>query len=155
LTKYYFYLKQYGFGAWNLHNILKINTINSAIVRTSLNGAAPLTISGTIALSFCSGIFLATVENYIPNEFILLKSSVRAAKFVTSVPIVIFEWTTNLFGNFIEDQILRRLHILDSPLPINVTNHFKLDVGPKVEDIPKIKKAIGQIVKTVANFRNN
>jgi hypothetical protein len=134
----YYYLKQYGFNGLNLYHVLNLNGVNMANAAVSSTGAAALSMSGMIALSWTGSLFFATLENYIPNNMVKTKIVVSGAKLVTSLPIRCAEWTTNKIFGVVENVVL------GSPLPINITAVYKLNVGPKLEDLEKIKKPIVQ-----------
>nr|ULD16083.1 hypothetical protein [Cylindrotheca closterium] len=123
-----------GFNGANLYNVLNINTLNTAA--TSANGAVGLTLSGVLAVSWKGGLFLSTVENYIPNDFAKTKAVVKGSKFVIGLPLMMAEHTTNL--------IIGRIEMLvnGNELPINVTKHFNITEGPRLKDIKKLKKPI-------------
>jgi hypothetical protein len=80
LRKSYYLIKQYGFNVINLLNMLRLNTQNAALARTSLIGAAPFTLAGAVALRWSASIVFATVENYIPNDFRKIKAIITGAK---------------------------------------------------------------------------
>lgn len=134
--KSYFYLKQYTFGGLNLYNVLKVNTANAALASTSLTGAAPLTMAGAMALSWSASLLLATVENYIPNDMRKFKAIVSTTKYVSAVPIRIVEWTANLIMTPGEKIAF------GSDLPINMTSTHKFNLGPKLEDLAEMKRAV-------------
>lgn len=134
--KSYYYLKQYTFSGLNLYNVLKVNTANAALASTSLTGAAPLTMAGTIALSWSASLLLATVENYIPNDMRKFKAIVSTTKFVSAVPLRIVEWTANLIMTPGEKIAF------GSDLPINMTSTHKFNLGPKLEDLAEMKRAV-------------
>jgi len=128
----YFQFKQMGFNGVNLYNVLNINTLNTAAAATSANGAVGL----TIAVSWTGRLFLSTVENYIPNDFVKTKAVVKGSKFLIGLPLMMAEHTTNV--------IIGRIEMLLSgnELPINVTKHFNITEGPRLKDINKLKKPI-------------
>jgi hypothetical protein len=148
LRKSYYMVKQYGFNGINLLNMLRLNTQNAALARTSLTGAAPFTMAGAVALSWSASIVFATVENYIPNDYRKIKAMVAGAKWVSAVPIRFVEWTTNkIFGCF-------ETIITDTPLPINMTETYGLQIGPKVEDLPELRKAVVDLTMKLAKAKN-
>jgi|GEM_PF-1974450 len=153
--KFYFTVKQWGFGICNLSNALSLNSVNSVIACTSLTGAAPLTMSGVLDLSWTGAFFLATCENYISNSWVLSKSGVRAAKVMMVFPVHLFEWSINQIGNLVEGNVLTKLKLVDGPFPINRTDSFQLNVGPKVEDLPEIQRAARELVKAAINLKKD
>lgn len=114
--------------------VAKNNQVD-VLARTSLTGAAPFTIGGAVALSWSASIMFATVENYIPNDYRKIKAMITGAKWVSAIPIRFVEWTANGIFGFFERQIT------DTPLPINITETYRLQIGPKVEDLPELRKS--------------
>jgi hypothetical protein len=138
ISIYWAQLKQYGFNGLNLYNVLNLNSVNMASAAVSSTGATALSMSGMIAISWTTSLSLATLENYIPNNMVKTKIVVSGAKLVTSLLIRCVEWTTNKIFGVVENVVL------GSPLPINITGVYKFNVGPKLEDLAKIKKPIVQ-----------
>jgi hypothetical protein len=134
----YYYLKQYGFNGVNLYNLLNLNSANTAAAALSPTGAAGITMAGIVALSWSGSLFLSTVENYIPNTMVRTKAVVCGAKFVTALPVRSVEWTSNQIFGFVENIII------GIPLPTNITEVYKLDVGPKLKDLSKFKTVVIQ-----------
>lgn len=148
LKKSYYMLKQYGFNGVNLLHMLRLNTQNAALARTSLTGAAPFTLGGAVALSWSASIVFATVENYIPNDYRKIKAMVTGAKWVSAIPIRLVEWTANGIFGFFEKQIT------DTPLPINITETYRLQIGPKVEDLPELRKSLIDLTMKFAKVKD-
>lgn len=136
LKKSYYYLKQYGFNGINLYNVLNINTVNSAAAALSPIGAVGLTMSGVVALSWTGSLFFSTLENYIPNTMPRLKVAVTGMKYGTALPIRCVEWTSNQIFGFAEKMVIGR------QLPTNVTEVYKLNIGPKLENVTELKKPV-------------
>ena len=136
LSKKYYYLKQYGFNGVNLYNVLNINTINSAAATLSPIGSAGITMAGVVALSWTGSLFFLTLENYIPNTMPRIKLAVTGMKYGTALPIRCVEWTSNQIFGFAENVVIGR------KLPTNVTELYKLNIGPKLENITEIKKPV-------------
>ena len=136
LKKRYYYLKQYGFNGINLYNVLNINTINSAAAAMSPIGAAGITMSGVVALSWTGSIFFSTLENYVPNTMPRVKFAVTGMKYGTALPIRCVEWTSNQIFGFAEKMVI------GGQLPTNITEVYKLNIGPKLENITEIKKPV-------------
>ena len=134
LRKKYYYFKQYGFNGVNLYNVLNINTINSAAAALSPIGAAGITMAGVVTLSWTGSLFFSTLENYIPNTMPRTKLAVTGMKYGIALPIRCVEWTSNQIFGFAENVILGR------QLPTNVTEVYKLNIGPEIKDIAKVKK---------------
>lgn len=131
----YYYFKQFAFNGLNLFNVLNVNSVNMAAAAVSPTGAATLTMTGVIALSYSLGLSLSLVEKYIPNSFVKTKAVVSGAKFLVVFPVSITEWTANLIFNPFE------YHILGAQLPINVTDVFRWTKGPNLRDLGEVKKA--------------
>jgi len=93
-------------------------------------------MAGVVAVSWTGSLFLSTVENYIPNTMPRLKIIVSGTKFVTALPIRCVEWTSNQIFGFVENIVVGR------QLPTNITEVSKLNVGPKLKDIRKLKKPV-------------
>jgi len=64
------------------------------------------------------------------------KLIVSGAKFGTALPIRCVEWTVNRIIGFAENVTFGH------QLPINITETYKLSVGPKLENITKVKKPL-------------
>ena len=136
LKKKYYYFKQYGFNGVNLYNVLNINTINSAAAALSPIGAAGITMAGVVALSWTGSLFFSTLENYIPNTMPRTKLVVNGVKYGIALPIRCVEWTSNQIFGFAEKMVIGR------QLPTNVTEVYKLNIGPKLENIAEVKKPV-------------
>jgi len=136
LRKKYYFFKQYGFNGINLYNLININTINAAAAALSPTGAAGLTMGGVVALSWSGSIFFSTLENYIPNSMPRIKLVVSGLKFGTALPIRCVEWTSNQIIGVAENVTM------GYQLPINITDAYKLSVGPKLKNIAKVKKPV-------------
>lgn len=134
--KRYYYLKQYGFNGVNLYNVLNINTINSAAAALSPIGAAAISTAGVVALSWSGSLFFSTLEIYIPNTMPRTKFVVTGMKVVTALPIRCVEWTSNQIFGFAENMVMGR------QLPTNITEVYKLNIGPKLETINEFKKPV-------------
>lgn len=149
ILKKYYYFKQYGFNGVNLYNALTINTINSAAASLSVTGAAGLSMAGVVALSWTSSLLFSTLENYIPNSMPRVKIAVSGTKFVTALPIRCVEWTSNQMIGLAENVIFGHA------LPTNITEVYKLNVGPKLKEIEKLKKPIlNWLVKKWENWNS-
>ncbi len=136
LSKKYYYLKQYGFNGVNLYNVLNMNTINTAAAALSPTGAAGFTMAGIVALSWSGSLFFSTLENYIPNTMPKTKMVVTGIKYGVALPVRSVEWTSNQIFGFAENLIVGR------QLPTNVTEVYKLSIGPKLENVSQIKKPV-------------
>lgn len=134
--KNYYFFKQYGFNDVHLYNLININTINAAAVALSPTGAASLTMGGVVALSWSGNLFFSTLENYIPSSMTRTKLVVSGLKYGISLPVRCVEWTSNKIFGFAE------YWTLGHQLPINITEAYKLSVGPKLNDIAKVKKPV-------------
>ncbi|MGL4758949.1 MAG: hypothetical protein ACRCXZ_06420 [Patescibacteria group bacterium] len=132
----YYYLKQYGFNGINLYNVINMNTANGAIAALSPTGAAGLTMAGILALSWSGSLFFSTVENYIPTSMPKAKTVVGGLKFVVALPVRWTEWTANKVFSIPE------MFLLGTPLPTNITQVYRLHVGPKIEDLGSIKNSV-------------
>lgn len=137
----YYYLKQYGFNGVHLYNILNLNSLNAAKALVSPTGAVAWTAGGILALSWSGSLFFATLENYIPNNWVKTKAIVCGTKFVAAIPIRMSEATMNGIFGFVERIVV------GSPLPTNITEVYKLDVGPKLKDLPGLRKSVFQFLK--------
>lgn len=149
LKKKYYYLKQYGFNGVNLYNVLNINTINSAAAASSTIGAAGITMAGVVALSWSGSLFFSTLENYIPNTMPRVKLVVTGMKYGTALPIRCVEWTSNQIFGFAEKMVV------GIPLPTNVTEVYKLNIGPKLKNITEVKKPVLSWLINQLNKWNN
>jgi hypothetical protein len=150
LRKKYYYLKQFGFNGINLYNALMVNTVNVGAAAVSKSGATALSISAVVAMSWSGSMFLSLVEPHIPNTMPKVKFAVSGAKFVVAIPIRLVEWTSNNIFGFAENLII------GSPLPTNVTEVYRYHIGPKIEDIQKIKKpVIKWLIKTLHDINLN
>ena len=99
-------------------------------------GAAGITMSGVVALSWTGSLFFSTLENYIPNTMPRTKLVVNGVKYGIALPIRCVEWTSNQIFGFAEKMVIGR------QLPTNVTEVYKLNIGPKLENITEIKKPV-------------
>ena len=149
LSKTYYYFKQYGFNGINLYHLLNINTINAAAAAASPIGAAGITMAGVVALSWSGSLFLSTLENYIPNTMPRTKFVICGMKFGIALPIRCVEWTSNRMLGFGENVIIGR------QLPTNVTEVYKLNVGPNLKHLNKVKKPILNWLVNQLNRWNN
>ena len=136
LKRKYYYLKQYGFHGWNMFNLLNLHSVNSAVAAVSITGAATINMTGIVALSWSSSLFLSSLENYIPSSIPRVKLFIVTTKFVRAAPIRCVEWSGN--------QILVGVEyvFLGHSLPTNITEVFKLNEGPKLKDLKELKKPI-------------
>jgi hypothetical protein len=142
LRKKYYLFKQYGFNGINLYNLLNINSMNAAAAAISPVGAAGLTIAGVVALSWSGSLFFSSLENYIPNSMPKTKMVIIGLKYGAAFPIRCVEWTSNQIFGFAENVTIGH------QLPINITEAYKLSVGPKLENIAEIKKPLlGWLIK--------
>jgi len=144
----YYMVKQYGFQGINLLNMLRLNTQNAALAKTSLTGAAPFTIGGAVALSWSASIVFATVENYIPNDYRKIKAMVAGAKWVSAIPIRLVEWTVN--GIFGAGETLCK----QPKVPIHMTETYGLQIGPKMEDLPELRKSVIDLTMKLAKAKD-
>lgn len=149
LRKKYYYFKQYGFNGLNLYNVLTINTANSAAAALSPVGAAGLTMSGVIALSWSGSLFFSTLENYIPDTMPRVKVVITGAKYGVALPVRIVEWTSNQIFGFAENLLVGKA------LPTNVTEVYKLNTGPKLKNIAKLRKPVVNWLVNQLNGWNN
>lgn len=141
LKRKYYMFKQYGFNGVNLYNLLNINTINTAAATASASGAAAITMAGVVALSWSGSLFFSSLENYIPHTMPRTKIVVSGLKYGVALPIRCVEWTSNQIIGFVENVTV------GYQLPINVTEAYRLSIGPKLENINKIKKpALGWLI---------
>lgn len=143
LKKRYYNFKQIGFNGANLLNVLNLNTINAPAVMLSPTGSVALSFSGVIALSWTGSMFLSTLDNYIPNNFVKTKAIIKGSKFALAVPIRLVEYTSNVIFGTIEN------YTVGVQLPINVTDNFNVSTGPRIKDIKKLKKPIGELLYKV------
>lgn len=132
----YYYIKQYGFNGANLYNVLNLNTANVAAATLSPTGAAALTMAGIVGLSWSGGLFFSMLENYIPNTMPTLKASVSGLKVVVSFPIRTVEWTSNQIFGAVEKRVI------GIPLPTNITEVYGLNLGPRLQDLSKLKTGV-------------
>lgn len=149
LKKNYYYFKQYGFNGINLYNVLNINTVNSAAAALSPVGAATITMAGIVGLSWSGSLFFSTLENYVPNTMPRVKLAVTGIKYATAFPIRCVEWTSNQIFGFAEKMVIGR------PLPTNVTEVYKLNIGPELKNITEIKKPVLNWLIKQLNKLNN
>lgn len=64
------------------------------------------------------------------------KTVVCSSKFLIGVPIRIMESTSNGILGFVEERVI------GTALPMNVPEVYKLNEGPRIEDLKKIKRPI-------------
>ena len=93
-------------------------------------------MAGVVALSWTGSLFFSTLENYIPTTMPRTKLAVTGIKYGIALPIRCVEWTSNQIFGFAENVIIGR------QLPTNVTNVYKLDIGPELKNIGKVKKPV-------------
>lgn len=136
LKKKYYFFKQYGFNGVNLYNLINVNTINGITASLSATGAATLTMGGVIALSWSGSLFFSTLESYIPNNMTNLKLVVTGLKVGTGLPIRCVEYTSNVIIGFVENVTIGH------QLPINITEAYRLSIGPRIKNIAKLKKPV-------------
>jgi hypothetical protein len=139
--KSYYYFKQFGFNGLNLMHLLNVNTQNAALASPAANGAAGFGINGAVDISWSASLLLATVENSIPNDMRKIKAVVVGAKWVSAFLIRIVEWTVNSVTNLVDPWVF------GTKLPINITEIYRLQIGPKVEDLPELKKSVIDWIK--------
>ena len=107
-------------------------------------------MTGIVALSWSSSLFLSTLENYVPNLFPITKSLISGGKHIIAIPIRLVEWTSNQIFGVVETAIIGR------NLPTNITEVYKLNVGPKLKDLSKLRKpALNWAIKQLKNFKGN
>lgn len=123
----YFKFKQIGFGYMNLHSLWAVKTESAVGVINSVNGAATLTPSGIIAMSFVGGSFFQLAENFVPYGPV--KTFFKTAKHIISVPAVISEFTFNQVLGILDKVLFKEV------LPINITSVLGVTEGPTVEEI--------------------
>ena len=138
--KRYYNFKQIGFNGVNLLNVININTLNAPAAALAPNGAVAVSLSGVIALSWTGSMFLSTLENYIPNDFVKTKAIIKGSKFAIAIPIRLVEHTTNTIFGATENWTI------GVQLPINVTDKFNVADGPRIKDIKKLKKPVGEFL---------
>ena len=138
--KRYYNFKQIGFNGANLLNVLNINTLNAAAATLSPTGAVTLSLSGVVALSWTGSMFFSTLENYIPNDFVKTKAIIKGSKFAIAIPIRLVEHTTNTIFGAAENCTI------GVQLPINVTDKFNVADGPRIKDIKKLRKPVGEFL---------
>jgi hypothetical protein len=134
--KIYYQIKQYAFNGVMLHNLLVLNTENAAAVALSSTRAAPLTMSAVVALSWSGSLFFSTLENFIPNTFVRTKAVVCGLKYVTAFPLGLTEFVANTIIGTVEYAVI------GTPLPTNVTAVFKLNKGPRIKDLPTLRRSV-------------
>ena len=149
LKKRYYYLKQYGFNGLILYNVLNINTVNSAAAALSPIGAAGITMAGVVAISWTGSLFFSTLENYIPNTMPRAKLAITGMKYGIALPIRCVEWTSNQIFGFAENMVIGR------QLPTNVTEVYKLNIGPELKNITEVKKPVLSWLINQLNKWNN
>jgi len=119
-----------------LYNVLKLNTANVAAATLSKIGSVELTMTGVIAINWCGSFLFSTVENYILNNMSNTKAVILSTKFMMALPICCVEWTSNAIFGFPEKIFV------EHQLPTNITEVYKLSVGPKLKDINELKKPV-------------
>jgi hypothetical protein len=82
----------------------------------------------------------STLENYIPNDFVKTKAVIKGSKFAIAIPIRLVEHTTNAIFGTAEN------YTIGVQLPINVTDKFNLADGPRIKDIKKLRKPVGEFL---------
>ena len=142
--KKYYLFKQYGFNGVNLYSLLNINTINSAGATLSTTGAIGLTLPTLVALSWSGSLFLSTLENIIPDNMNKTKAVISGSKTIINLPIRVVELTSNSIIGFVENRTI------GAQLPINVTQDFRLALGPRIRDLSNLKKPIKKILLYLA-----
>ena len=65
-----------------------------------------------------------------------VKLVITGMKYGTALPIGCVEWTSNQIFSFAESLIVGH------QLPTNVTEFYKLDVGPELKNVTKVKKRV-------------
>jgi len=130
----YYYAKQFGFYGVSLHNVIQMKNAAAAGAVVSVTGATSISVIGVITLSFTSTLFLSLLASYIPYG--KAKTLIRGTKVLVGLPIFVTEFTLNAVTGFVEKSIF------GSELPINVTDVDGLMKGPKLKDLPKIKKSL-------------
>ena len=95
-----------------------------------------ITMAGVVALSWSGSLFFSTLENYIPNTMPRTKLAVTGMKYGTALPIRCVEWTSNQIFGFVEKLFIGH------QLPTNITEVYKLHIGPEVKNITKFKKPV-------------
>lgn len=93
-------------------------------------------MAGIVALNWSGSLFLSTLENYIPNDMVRTKAAISGTKFVISLPIRFVEWTFNRIFGFAENAVV------GSQLPTDITEAYRLNVGPKLKNISKLNKPV-------------
>jgi hypothetical protein len=131
LHQFYFKTKTGIFLSYSFFGSLNIIGTAGTVALASPTGAAPLTISGVMALSFFFSNGLKAVNNYIPEGKI--KNSIRLLTWGSGIPLALAEWTANkLIGpiermftkeNF-DINITQVLGIADGPPALNYTEVF-------------------------------
>lgn len=112
-------------------------------------GAAGLTMSGVIALSWSGSLFFSTLENYIPDTMPRVKVVITGAKYGVALPVRIVEWTSNQIFGLAENLLAGQA------LPTNVTEVYKLNTGPKLKNIGKLRKPVVNWLVNQLNGWNN
>jgi hypothetical protein len=123
-----------------LLNVLNLNTLNAAAATLSPTGAITLSLSGVVALSWTGSMFFSTLENYIPNDFVKTKAIIKGSKFAIAISIILVEHTTNAIFGTAENCTI------GVQLPINVTDKFNVADGPRIKDIKKLRKSVGEFL---------
>lgn len=134
--KVYYYVKQYGFHTVQLYNFLQLQTLATEAAALSATGAATLHMGAILVISWSGGMFFASLEPYIPNNMPLLKATVSGLKFVSSFPIRTSEYVFNSMTGPFEKRFI------GAALPTNVTEVFKLNVGPELKNLKELRKPL-------------
>jgi hypothetical protein len=138
----YYLAKQHTFNGINFYHALNIKNTAASAAALSTTGAATLTLSSTIAISFTGAMFLSLVESYLPAGNI--KTVVKGAKVIIAIPIGITEVVTNGIIGTLEKLVMHE------PLPINVTDVYGFSDGPKIEDVKGIRDKVTDFLLTFA-----
>lgn len=93
-------------------------------------------MAGVVAMSWSGSMFFSTIENYIPSSMNKTKMVVTGLKFGIALPIRSVEWTSNKLIGFLENITIGH------QLPINVSEAYKLNIGPKLQNITSLKKPL-------------
>lgn len=147
IKKAYYLAKQHTFNGLNLYHALNIKNGAAAAAALSATGAATLTLSSSIAISFTGALFLSIVESYLPAGNI--KTVVKGVKVIIGFPVGIAELMVNGIVGTFETLIIKE------PLPINVTDVYGFTDGPRIEKIKGIGNKIHDFLLSWWKFRNN
>jgi hypothetical protein len=76
-----------------------------------------------------------------PGKIVQCQSFViKGSKFAIAIPIRLVEHTTNAIFGTAEN------YTIGVQLPINVTDKFNLADGPRIKDIKKLRKPVGEFL---------